>query len=55
MHKIYSLFTTKIKYAIKLLNPHFMKHDTVFENYRIAEEEGTIIWNFGIYITSAEN
>ena len=38
MHKMYSLFTTKGKYAIKLLNPHVMKRDTVFENYRIAEE-----------------
>ena len=38
MHKMYSLFTTKGKYAIKLLNPYVMKRDTVFENYRIAEE-----------------
>ena len=38
MHKMYSLFTTKGKYAIKILNPYVMKRDTVFENYRIAEE-----------------
>lgn len=38
MHKMYSLFTTKGKYAIKLLNPYVMKRDTVFENYCIAEE-----------------
>lgn len=38
MHKMYSLFTTKGKYAIKLLNPYVMKRDTVFENYRIAED-----------------
>ena len=38
MHKMYSLFTTKGKYAIKLLNPYVMKRDTVFENYHIAEE-----------------
>ena len=38
MHKMYSLFTTKGKYAIKMLNPYVMKRDTVFENYRIAEE-----------------
>ena len=38
MHKMYSLCTTKGKYAIKLLNPYVMKRDTVFENYRIAEE-----------------
>ena len=38
MHKMYSLFTTKGNYAIKLLNPYVMKRDTVFENYRIAEE-----------------
>lgn len=38
MHKMFSLFTTKGKYAIKLLTPYVMKRDTVFENYRIAEE-----------------
>ncbi len=38
MHKMYSLFTTKGKFAIKLLNPYVMKRETVFENYRIAEE-----------------
>lgn len=38
MHKMYSLFTTNGRYAIKLLNPYVMKRDTVFENYRIAEE-----------------
>ena len=38
MHKMYSLFTTKAKYAVKLLNPHIMKRDSAFANYRIAEE-----------------
>lgn len=38
MHKMYSLFTTSGKFAVKLLNPYIMKRDTVFENYRTAEE-----------------
>lgn len=38
MHKMYSLFTTSGKYAVKLLNPYVMKRDTVFENYRTAEK-----------------
>lgn len=38
MHKMYSLFTTKGKYAIKLLDSYVMKRDTVFKNYRIAKE-----------------
>lgn len=38
MHKMYSLFTTSGKFAVKLLNPYVMKRDTVFENYRTAEE-----------------
>jgi len=37
MHKMYSLFTTNGKYAIKLLNPYVMQRETAAENYRIAE------------------
>lgn len=37
MHKMYSLFTSKGKYAVKLLNPYVMKRETAMENYSIAE------------------
>lgn len=36
-HKMYSLFTTKGKYAVKLLNPFIMKRETAMSNYRTAE------------------
>ena len=36
-HKMYSLFTTKGKYAVKLLNPFIMKRETAMRNYRTAE------------------
>lgn len=36
-HKMYSLFTTKGKYAVKLLNPFIMKRETAMSNYRAAE------------------
>ncbi len=36
-HKMYSLFTTKGKYAVKLLNPFIMKRETAMSNYRRAE------------------
>lgn len=37
MHKMYSLFTTKGKYAVKLLNPFIMQRETAMSNYRTAE------------------
>lgn len=37
MHKMYSLFTEKDRYAVKLLNPYVMKRDGVMENYAVAE------------------
>lgn len=37
MHRMYSLFTDKHKYAVKLLNPYVMMRDDVFDNYAIAE------------------
>ncbi|MCH5348621.1 MAG: aminoglycoside phosphotransferase family protein [Oscillospiraceae bacterium] len=37
MHKMYSLFTEKGKYAVKLLNPYVMQRETAMENYRMAE------------------
>ena len=36
-HKMYSLFTTKGKYAVKLLNPFIMRRETAMGNYRRAE------------------
>lgn len=37
LHKMYSLFTAKGKYAVKLLNPYIMHRENVMENYRTAE------------------
>lgn len=37
MHKMYSLFTTKGRYAVKLLNPYVMQRETAKENYQNAE------------------
>lgn len=37
MHRMYSLFTEKGKFAVKLLNPHVMQRKGVMENYRTAE------------------
>lgn len=36
-HKMYSLFTTRGKYAVKLLNPFIMKRESAMYNYRTAE------------------
>lgn len=38
MHQMYSLFTTKGKYAIKLLNPHIMQRETAMGNFQAAEQ-----------------
>lgn len=38
MHKMYSLFTTKGKYAVKLLNPAVMERETAMSHYRHAEK-----------------
>ncbi|MBP3618918.1 MAG: GNAT family N-acetyltransferase [Lachnospiraceae bacterium] len=37
-HKMYALFTTQGKYAVKLLNPFIMKRETAMSNYRTAEK-----------------
>lgn len=37
LHKMYSLFTTKGRYAVKLLNPYIMERETALENYCRAE------------------
>lgn len=38
MHKMYSLFTAKGRYAVKLLNPFVMQREHAMENYHSAEE-----------------
>lgn len=43
MHKMYSLFTTKGKYAVKLLNPHIMKRPDAAGNFRDAEQLEAIL------------
>ena len=46
MHKMYSLFTTKGKYAVKLLNPYVMKREDAMSNYRTAEKlEAALVEN----------
>lgn len=43
MHKMYSLFTTQGKYAVKLLNPFIMKRETDMSNYRTAEDRKSVV------------
>lgn len=45
LHKMYSLFTEKGRYAVKLLNPYIMRRDTAMENYRRAEELELLLEN----------
>lgn len=37
LHKMYSLFTSEGRYAVKLLNPYIMQRESAMENYRTAE------------------
>ena len=37
MHKMYSLFTEKGRYAVKLLNPRVMRREAAMSNFRAAE------------------
>lgn len=53
MHKMYSLFTTNGNYAVKLLNPHIMQREDVFENYRTAENLEKKLEESGIPILPA--
>lgn len=55
LHKMYSLFTDKGKYAVKLLNPFIMKRETAAANYRTAEELEAILEQSGIPIIPALN
>lgn len=53
MHKMYTLFTDKGRYAIKLLNPYVMERETAAENYRIAEELENVLEDNSIAIIPA--
>lgn len=53
MHKMYSLFTTTGKYAVKLLNPYIMQRETAMENYRIAENLEKILEQSSVPILPA--
>ena len=53
MHKMYSLFTSKGRYAVKLLNPYIMQRETAMENFRIAEDLEKKIEQSGIPILPA--
>lgn len=38
LHKMYSLFTSKGRYAVKLLNPFIMRRENAMDNYQTAEK-----------------
>lgn len=52
MHKMFRMVTDKGEYAVKLLNPVIMQRETVFENYRIAEEVEQILLNANIPVVT---
>lgn len=53
LHKMYSLFTSNGKYAVKLLNPFIMQRETSAANYRTAEKLEAILEQSGIPIIPA--
>lgn len=53
MHKMYSLFTTQGKYAVKLLNPFIMQRKDAMDNYRTAEALETMLEQTDIPILPA--
>lgn len=53
MHKMYSLFTSKGKYAVKLLNPYVMQRETAQGNYRTAEKLELVLEQHNIPILPA--
>ncbi|MBR6537309.1 MAG: GNAT family N-acetyltransferase [Lachnospiraceae bacterium] len=53
MHKMYSLFTTQGKYAVKLLNPFIMQREDAMDNYRAAEAFETMLEQTDIPILPA--
>lgn len=53
MHKMYSLFTNRGKYAVKLLNPYIMRREDAMNNYRTAEAFETMLERTDIPILPA--
>lgn len=53
MHRMYTLFTTKGKYAIKLLNPYIMKRETAMANFKTAEQLEKLVEQYRIPILPA--
>ncbi len=53
MHKMYSLFTTQGKYAVKLLNPYIMQREDAMDNYRTAEAYEAVLEQTDIPILPA--
>lgn len=53
LHTMYSLFTTKGRYAVKLLNPYIMQRETAMGNYRMAEKLELMLEKKGIPIIPA--
>ena len=53
LHKMYSLFTDKGKYAVKLLNPFIMQRETAAANYRTSEELEAVLEKSNVPIIPA--
>ena len=53
MHRMYSLFTDRGRYAVKLLNPHIMARPDAPDNFRRAEELEARLEDTGISILPA--
>ena len=53
MHRMYSLFTEKGKYAVKMLNPYVMQRESAMSNYRTAETLERILEKRNIPILAA--
>lgn len=53
MHKMYSLFTTQGKYAVKLLNPYIMQREDAMDNYHTAEAFESVLEQTDIPILPA--
>lgn len=53
MHKMYSLFTSKGKYTVKLLNPFVMARENADENYSTAEQLESVLETHHIPILPA--
>ena len=53
LHKMYSVFTDKGKYAVKLLNPFIMQRETAMGNYRTAERFEAVLEENGLPVLPA--